>query len=52
MMHYYLKITLLVDEPIQLTVFSDAALAEAQDQLIKGLFSPASLEASIYVTRS
>lgn len=30
---------------------SDSALAEAQTQLIKGLFSPASLEATMYITR-
>lgn len=34
MMRYYLKITLLVDEPIQFTVFSDAARRDAERSLI------------------
>lgn len=34
MMHYYLKITLLVDEPIQFTVFSDAAQRDEEHSLI------------------
>lgn len=33
-MHYYLKITLLVDEPIQFTVFSDAAQRDEEHSLI------------------
>lgn len=33
-MRYYLKITLLVDEPIQFTVFSDAARRDAERSLI------------------
>lgn len=33
-MNYYLKITLLVDEPIQLTVFSDTARRDAECSLI------------------
>lgn len=33
-MRYYLTITLLVDEPIQLTVFSDAARRDENDSLI------------------
>lgn len=34
MRNYYLKITLLVDEPIQFTVFSDAARRDAERSLI------------------
>lgn len=34
MRNYYLKITLLVDEPIQFTVFSDAAQRDAERSLI------------------
>ena len=34
MMHYYLKITLLVDEPIQLTVFSDYGRRDTERSLI------------------
>lgn len=33
-MRYYLKITLLVDEPIQFTVFSDAARRDTERSLI------------------
>lgn len=33
-MNYYLKITLLVDEPIQLTVFSDKSKRDKEDSLI------------------
>lgn len=33
-MNYYLNITLLVDEPIQFTVFSDAARRDAERSLI------------------
>ena len=33
-MRYYLKITLLVDEPIQLTVFSDYGRRDAESSLI------------------
>lgn len=33
-MRYYLKITLLVDEPIQFTVFSDAAQRDEEHSLI------------------
>ena len=33
-MNYYLKITLLVDEPIQFTVFSDTARRDAEHSLI------------------
>ena len=33
-MRYYLKITLLVDEPIQFTVFSDAAQRDKEHSLI------------------
>lgn len=34
MRNYYLKITLLVDEPIQFTVFSDAAQRDEEHSLI------------------